>query len=291
MEDRFDVAVGPVDRDVAAPPQVLSRNQGDIRNIAVPRRAGGNGIPGVTDDPLKPAAVVIVLVLAELVIELDALEVVEHQEIDHPGHRVGPVGRRGAAGQHLDALDQRAGDLVDIGADPAPDRRAGRHAPAVDQHQRPRRAQVAQVQGGRAGGAVGYAGVLRGEHLRQEAQRILHPDVALIRQGVRVDVVDGTGADQIGNVDAGPGHHHFFQSHRRVGRRILRQLLIRSQTRRGNDSQQQCRTHHDSFPRDNLIRHAPLLLNLYRHALSFLPQRSRAPFQYTPGTIRYFTRA
>ena len=61
------------------------------------------------------------LVLAELVIELDALEVVRHQEIDHPGHSVGPVSRRGAAGQYLDTLDQRAGDLVDVGADSRPE--------------------------------------------------------------------------------------------------------------------------------------------------------------------------
>ena len=82
----------------------------------------GAEYPASRTTPLPPGAVVIVLVLAELVIELDALEIIDHQEIDHPGHGVGAIGRRGAAGQHLDALDQRAGDLVDVGADPTLER-------------------------------------------------------------------------------------------------------------------------------------------------------------------------
>ena len=122
MEHRGDVAIGPVDRDVAAPPQILPHDEGDIRDTAVPRRAIGRRIPGVPDDPLPLVVAVAVLVLAELVIELDALEVIDHQEVDHPGHRIGPVGRRGAAGQHLDTFDQRAGNLVDIGTDAALER-------------------------------------------------------------------------------------------------------------------------------------------------------------------------
>ena len=58
-------------------------------------------------------------VLAELVVELHALEVLLHEEVDDPGYRIGPIGRRGAAGQHFDAFHEGARDLVDVGADAA----------------------------------------------------------------------------------------------------------------------------------------------------------------------------
>ena len=55
------------------------------------------------------------LELAELVVELNALEVVNHHEVDNTGDRVGTVGGGGAAGQHFNALDQGRRDLVDVG--------------------------------------------------------------------------------------------------------------------------------------------------------------------------------
>ena len=118
---------------------------------------------------MPPVVTIVVLVLAELVVQLDALEVVNHQEVDHTGDRIRPVGGRGAAGQHLNVLDQRARNLIDIGTDSPLQRRAGRQAPAVDQYQGPFRAQVAQIQGRGAGGAVHLVGVLGRVHLRQGA--------------------------------------------------------------------------------------------------------------------------
>src|SRR5207249_6231092 len=53
-------------------------------------------------------------------------------------HDALPIYRRGAVGEHLDALDRGHGNLVDVDEVLAADRvdAAGGHAPAVDEHQR-----------------------------------------------------------------------------------------------------------------------------------------------------------
>ena len=54
------------------------------------------------------------MVAGILVVDLDAFEVLFHDEVDDPGDRVRTVGCGGAAGQDLDPFDQRAGHLVDV---------------------------------------------------------------------------------------------------------------------------------------------------------------------------------
>ena len=67
-------------------------------------------------------------------VELYALEMVVHDEVDDARDGIRAVDRRRAAGQHFDALDQRRRNGVDVGR---PHRRAARgNALAVDQHQR-----------------------------------------------------------------------------------------------------------------------------------------------------------
>ena len=48
--------------------------------------------------------------------EIDAGEVLLGDEVDDTGHGVGAVGRRGAAGQDVDAVDQRKRDVVQVDA-------------------------------------------------------------------------------------------------------------------------------------------------------------------------------
>ena len=66
-----------------------------------------------------------------------------------PADGVRAVGRRGAAGDHFDALDELRRDLVEVGAGVGIGgvRVAGPEAPAVDQHQGALRAEAAQVDG------------------------------------------------------------------------------------------------------------------------------------------------
>ncbi len=80
---------------------------------------------------------VVVLKGADVGVELHALEVVVHDEVDDTGNRVGAVGGRGAAREHFDPLHQRGWNVVHVGGAVAVDRRIARHQPApVDQHQR-----------------------------------------------------------------------------------------------------------------------------------------------------------
>ncbi len=95
-------------------------------------------------------------------VDLHALEVALHDEVDHPGDGVRAVGRRGPAGQHVDAVDELGGDLVDVGGRIRVARVgvANAEPAAVDQHQGARLAQAAKVDGGdaaRTGQRVGGA--------------------------------------------------------------------------------------------------------------------------------------
>ncbi len=73
----------------------------------------------------------------------DANEGLFGDDVDHAGHRIGPVDRRSAARNDLHMIDQGRGDGVEI------DRHAARvtaHMPnAIDQGQGPIRAQIAKI--------------------------------------------------------------------------------------------------------------------------------------------------
>ena len=136
QENLSAVTPGRVGGDIAAiAAQVFPQDERDVGHLAVRGGVVGNAIALTGNQFFQGAVVIIVLMLAELIIQLDALEIVDHDEVDHAGDRIRTIGHRGAAGQDIDALEQSARNLVDIlVAGPSPGR-AGRHAAAVDQHQ------------------------------------------------------------------------------------------------------------------------------------------------------------
>ena len=81
---------------------------------------------------------------APLDIDFEAFEVVFHDEVDDAGNSIGAVNGRGAAGQYLDALDQRGRDRIDV--DGLGTRRTGYVAPAVDEHEGAFRAHAAKLE-------------------------------------------------------------------------------------------------------------------------------------------------
>src|SRR5690606_15257184 len=70
-----------------------------------------------------------------LAVEIEAFEVVLHDEVDDAGNGVRAVGRRSAAGDDLDALDQRGGNGV--GVDDGTAAGLAHRTTSVDQHQVP----------------------------------------------------------------------------------------------------------------------------------------------------------
>ena len=66
------------------------------------------------DDVGNRIVVLLVVVAAVVQVDLEALEPVVHDEVHDSGDRIGAVDCRCAAGQQLDALDQRHRDLVEV---------------------------------------------------------------------------------------------------------------------------------------------------------------------------------
>ena len=174
-------------RDIAAPVRkILAR--GD-REIAIA------GIALVGDPGLSPRE--------------QAFEVALQHEIDDARHAVGAVDCRCAARGDVDALDQVDGNRIDV--DRCGTRQAGNVATTVNQHQRPVRSQVAQVQKVGAGAAerarrpgLGAAGgrVQQRRILRQEIGYIDAP--GLLERGRR-ERRDGRGRVHLRAGDARTG--------------------------------------------------------------------------------------
>ncbi len=147
--------------------------QAELRRIG--RRAALDHVTQL--DGAVAIEVVLVLVEAVLGVELHALEVLLHDEVDDAADRVRAVHGRGAAGQDFDALDHRGRNLVEVG------RRVGDaavgHAATVDEHQGAGRAEAAQVDRRGTGGAVRHVRVLRGEGLRQLVDEVFDARHAL----------------------------------------------------------------------------------------------------------------
>ena len=109
------------------------------RHVAAPL---GEIVPGLHRH--EAVAAVAVARHADLRAAAHPLEVALEDEVDHARYAVGAVHRRRAAGQHVDAVDQPGRDRADVdrrGVDLTRDMAA-----AVDQHQRPRRTEAAQVE-------------------------------------------------------------------------------------------------------------------------------------------------
>src|SRR5258705_12528370 len=104
-----------------------------VSETEVPPIAMGDVVHG---EPTADAGVaVIMLVEAGLAIEPDTGEIGVDDEVDDAGDGVRAISRGSAAGQHLDALDQRGGGEVK-GGRPARAVRGTRGQPApVDQRQ------------------------------------------------------------------------------------------------------------------------------------------------------------
>ena len=192
--------------------------------------------------------VVVVLVHAVLRIEPHAFELVVHDEVDDAGDRVGAVHGGRAARQHFDALDQRRRNLVQVGRGRGVLRRiAGHQAAAVDQHERALRAEVAQIDGRRAGRAVRQVAAEVGERLRQVVDQVLDA-----RHALDLDLFGAHGrhradAREIGLRNARAGHDHFLD-----GRVFLRLRRQRAGERSGRTREQRAA---DCAPNGIVRRH------------------------------------
>ena len=136
------------------------------------------GAPGGAELPLLAVAVVR---HAEVSLHRQPGEVLVEHEVDHAGHGVGTVSRRGAAGDDVDAADQHLRQRVDV--DGAVLVRSGQAVP-VEQHQGALCAEVAQRKHVTA--VVGAAIALRArsppaDDLRQLVEAV--GDVARRRDG------------------------------------------------------------------------------------------------------------
>ena len=207
--------------------------RGEARDVA---RAGRDAfllhIIAADDDLQRPVVAVApaqLIILAEAVALLVAADLRAAEEaflaglgddVDHARDRVRSIDGGRAVLQHFDPLDRAFGDRVEVGrAGDAARRRAVHIADAVDQHEHAARAQIAQVDLGRAGAdaaAVGrVAQIARIVELGVEA-------AARARQALE-HVVD--------RVEAGLGHVLLVDEHHR---RFLRQRVA-ADARAGDD--------------------------------------------------------
>ncbi len=106
---------------------------GDVVDaVLLGARAGEQEVAAVADlraegDPRLVVLGVAAIADAPLQLGLEPGEIGVEPEVDHPGHRVGAVLRRGAAGHGLEPADHRVGEQVDV--DPAERRARGHPAP------------------------------------------------------------------------------------------------------------------------------------------------------------------
>ncbi len=170
------------------------------------------GVGHVQDDvaaaaievPAKRDAQVIHLAVALLEnrvrpVELHALEVSLHDEVNNARHGVGAVYGRRATRDHLHALNETRRNHVDIDQSVI---LVGRQALTVHQDQGALLAEVTQVQGGHAG--ITVIGVLakRCGELRHAAQVLFYIDRIQRAEVVRLDHRDGAAARQVRPGDA-----------------------------------------------------------------------------------------
>ena len=173
--------------------------QGELRRVG-----GGTAGDDIAQlDGAGAAEVVLVLVEAVLARDFDAFEVLLRDEVHDARHGVRTVHGRGTAGEHFHALDERRGDLVEVGC------RLGHaavgHATTVDEHEGARGAEATEVDRRGAGGAVGDRRVLRGEGLRQLVDEVLDAGDALRVDIGRRHLGDRAAGLKVGRLDARTG--------------------------------------------------------------------------------------
>ena len=197
LQDGVALLPFEVDRGVAlAAGEVAAENHAEVLRLAieadVARDAECRRVGLCAERHLRGNAggiALLVVVAVAVPRELDAFEVVVHDEIHDPGNSVRSVDRRRTARQHVHALDQRGRNRIEVGR-PEPGVSGGQPA-AVDQDQRAARPEVAQVHRGGARCAVGF-------HLSEISERLgqLIDDVGDVGEAGIGDVLRGNDADR-----------------------------------------------------------------------------------------------
>ncbi|MNJ36263.1 hypothetical protein D3C77_310450 [compost metagenome] len=169
----------------------------------------------------RPLFAVALFRQAVLRVELNALEVVLQDEVDHPRDSVGAVGRGRAARDDFNAIDQRGRNGV--GVNGAAGGRTHRTT-AVEQHQVTPRAQAAQVdEGPTVRGRVVRLRRQAGRHLRQGVQVVLERRGARVRDVLLLNRQDRALGDGVATRDARAGHHDLIDAGDFFLRRALRE--------------------------------------------------------------------
>ena len=174
--------------------------------------AGGTDVeaPDAGDGGIAPAVEVVVRD-----VDLEAAEVAAGHEVGDAAHRVRAVGRRRALLQHLQPPHGDRGDRVHVHEAPPDQARRDRHvALAVDEHERPRGAQPAQVDVGHVLGegrrlvrvvpTVPFADHAVAD--RQVPEEIDELGASLLLERLAADHGDGVGHVDGGRLDGGAGH-------------------------------------------------------------------------------------
>ena len=168
--------------------------------------------------------------------------------------RIRAIDRGGTAGQLVDALDERGGDGVDVDRVAEAERRRSR---AVDQHQRPTLAEVAQLQHLRPERIAPLRTLAHAaRQLRNLGREILDR-----QRGLQLDLLlagrcDGAAAGQAGNRDPRSRHHDVVACHGRArvrrsgsGLRVRRTGHLREGDGQSRDGYgMSVRRHHDGVP-------------------------------------------
>ena len=121
---------------------------------------------GTPENVRHKVVVVGILTRAGLEVDLETFEIALGDEVHDSGHRIRAVHGRGAGGNHIDALDKRRRDDIDV------DRRvegtAEGQSLTVQKHQRSLGVETAKVQAGGSPGTVGNLGGLVCEDVGQQ---------------------------------------------------------------------------------------------------------------------------
>jgi hypothetical protein len=88
-------------------------------------------------------------------VQRDRIQILLGDDVDHTSHGVRAVDGRSAVLQHLDAVNDRIRQGVQVGRADRAARARGRQATAVEQHQRARRRKATQADGVGTGAAIG----------------------------------------------------------------------------------------------------------------------------------------